>query len=161
MSQYTGFYTSNTELPPFVPVPLSVLTESHLSAEAKVIYALILSRTQLSASEKYKGKYTDLNHAVFVYYTQKQLMERSGLKRHSVQKALDELTCNHLLIKISQGKGKANRLYILVPDKDFRIEEEKDLFAPGLFDDPEPEDSIYGRTIKVTYDRPVSEIRPG
>ena len=162
MSQDTYFYTIDNELPPFAPVPLAILTESHLSAEAKVIYALILSRTQLSASEKNRGTYADANGFVFVYYTINHLAENAGFSKYAVKKALNELSKYKLLLRISQGKGKANKLYLLIPDKHFQIEEnKKDFFIPELSEKLTGEDSIYGKSIKVTYDKPVAEIRPG
>ena len=152
----TTFYFKNSRLPSFVPIPRSVM-KSDLSATAKLMYGLLLSRTQLSANGKNSDTYTDGNNAVFVFYTIAQLSKDLNKSATTVKAALNELAESRLIIRISQGRGKAKRIYLLLPIENWP--EAENTITEGL-DFPD-EDIAAFMDGKLTWDGQKMTAEPG
>ena len=108
MSQYMY---QNTKLPQYVPMP-KFLTELQLSNTERYIYTLLLSRAQYSQ----KNGMVDQQGRVYIFYPIHQLAEKSQKGTTTVKLALKHLIEIGILEKVSEGRGKANRLYLLFPD---------------------------------------------
>lgn len=130
------YYTKDTPLPPYIPVPRFLL-KTELSLNAKLLYGLLLSRTQLSAKADNIGKWSDESGAVFIIYPLTQMAAHLGRGLSTIKKTLNELEGAGLLERHRQGQGKANLLYVLVPGES-RFSAE---FLPsGLFSGPDPDE---------------------
>ena len=102
----------NTKLPQYLPMP-KFLTELPLSNTERYIYTLLLHRAQYS---QMNGMVDELGR-VYIFYPIHQIAEKSGKGITTVKNALKHLIEVGILEKISEGKGRANRLYILFPDE--------------------------------------------
>lgn len=84
-----------------------------LRCEAKLLYGLLLDRTALSG----KNGWLDQRNRVYVYYTIKSIMEDMGCKHEKAGKLLAELETHDLIMRIHQGLGKPDRIYVgKIPD---------------------------------------------
>ena len=82
------------------------------SVNAKLLYGLLLSRTQLSQ----KSGWTDESGSVYVVYTIRQMADDLNRSERTVKTALNELENAGLLLRVRQGWNRANRLFLQVPD---------------------------------------------
>lgn len=105
------FFESATALPAYVPLPIFLL-KSDLPPSAKLIYALLLSRTMLSR----RSGWTNEDGHVYIYYTLRELADDLGLSERSVTSMLRLLEEKGLLRRERQGCNRANRLFLLLPD---------------------------------------------
>ncbi|MGN1443857.1 MAG: replication initiator protein A [Acutalibacteraceae bacterium] len=80
-----------------------------LSAEAKLLYGLMLDRTQLSAA----NKWCDKNGEVFIFFTIAETSEALGCGHDKATRIQRELVKHKLLHRENQGKSKPARLYVL------------------------------------------------
>ena len=103
-----------------------------LSNNAKIMYALLYNRLDLSL----ESKWHDRNGQVFMYFTTAEFCEELGCSEKTVTKIKKELVTSGLLREERQGLTKPNRLYILGPKIVKR-------------EPPEPE-KIPSRTVKNT-----------
>lgn len=103
-----------TPLPPYLPLPRFLLPLS-LSVNAKLLYGLLLSRTQLSQ----KNGWVDGQGRVYVIYTVAHMAEDMRRSPRTIEKVLKELEKAGLLERVRQGWQMANWLYILLPEKCF------------------------------------------
>ena len=101
----------NTKLPPYLPFPKFLLEQS-LSNTAKILYSVLISRAQLSQ----KNGWTDELGRVYFIYPIHQMAVDLGKGDTTIKMALKELTEAKLLERVSEGRGKANRLYLLLFD---------------------------------------------
>lgn len=104
-------FKQDTALPPFYPLPQFLLARK-LTANAKILYALLLSRTQLSQRSGWVGE----DGSVYIIYTVRQMAQALGCSVRSVSSALRELEREGLLRRLRRGITKANLLYLLLPD---------------------------------------------
>ncbi len=102
----------NTKLPQYLPMP-KFLTELPLSNTERYIYTILLHRAQLSQA----NGMVDEQGRVYIFYPIHQLAEKSGKGITTVKSALKHLQEVGVLEKLSEGKGRANRLYLLFPDE--------------------------------------------
>ena len=84
-----------------------------LSAEAKLLYGLMLDRMQLSAI----NGWCDKNGEVFIFYTIAETSEKLGCGHDKATKLQRELEKHNLLRRKYQGKGKPAKLYVLTVPK--------------------------------------------
>lgn len=105
------YFESATALPAYVPLP-TFLLKSDLPPSAKLIYALLLSRTMLSQ----RSLWANEDGHIFVYYTLRELADDLGLSERSVTSMLRLLEEKGLLRRERQGCNRANRLFLLLPD---------------------------------------------
>ena len=82
-----------------------------LSNNAKIMYALLYNRLDLSL----ESKWHDRNGKVFMYFTTAEFCEELGCSEKTVTKIKKELVTSGLLKEERQGLTKPNRLYILGP----------------------------------------------
>ena len=102
----------NTKLPSYLPFPKFLLEQS-LSNTAKILYSVLISRAQLSQKN---GWVDDLGRVYFIYSIH-QMGVDLGKGDTTIKMALKELTEAKLLERVSEGRGKANRLYLLLFDE--------------------------------------------
>lgn len=79
---------------------------------AKMLYGLLLSRTQLSQ----KSGWVSEDGNVYVIYPIRQLTNDLNRSEKTVKNALNELKNAELLSRVRQGWNKANRIYLQFPD---------------------------------------------
>ena len=106
------FFHRDTALPPYLPLPRFLLT-SGLSVNAKLLYGLLLSRTQLSQKN---GWVTEEGY-VYVIYPIAELAEDLGRSGKTVTMALGELQQAGLILRVRQGRNRANRILLRLPDE--------------------------------------------
>ncbi len=106
------FYTKTTQLPYFVPVP-HFLLRLPLSPSAKLLYALLLNRTQLSQ----QNGWASLTGRVYVIYPIQELAQDLGISARTVQTLLSELEKADLLWRDRRGRNRSNHLYLKLPDQ--------------------------------------------
>lgn len=117
---FTGQETQQFQ---FIPVPMALLTDpkyAGLSSDAKLLYALLLSRMNLSR----KNQWIDEENRVFIYYSIEDIAADLHCGRNKAIKALQELDTEKgigLVEKNRRGQGKGSVLYVL----DFFEGEEK------------------------------------
>lgn len=80
----------------------------NLGDKAKLAYMLLFDRRTLSI----KNKWYDDDGQIYMYFTNKQLMEELSCSEPAIIKAKKELTKFGLLKEVRQGVNKPNRLYI-------------------------------------------------
>ena len=83
------------------------------SINAKLLYGLLLSRTQLSQ----RSGWADENGSVYVIYPIRQMADDLSRSERTVKNALNELENAGLLLRVRQGWNRANRLFLQVPDE--------------------------------------------
>lgn len=95
----------------FFKMPKMLFTEEYkdLSAEAKLLYGLMLDRMQLSAI----NGWCDKNGEVFIFYTIAETGEMLGFGHDKATRLQRELEEHNLLRRKYQGKGKPAKLYVL------------------------------------------------
>ena len=106
-----GYHLPGDPMPPHLTLPESLLT-ADLSATELKAYMLLLRRSFLSARSP---KWTDGDGRVFLYYPIRELAGTLGRSETSVKKALNRLEELELILRRSQGRGKANRIYVKFP----------------------------------------------
>ena len=95
------FMTIDTPLPPCMPFPRA-LTGFPVSSTAKVMYCRMLD-AMLSKGQE------DENGILFVCFS------RSSM---TVKRSLNELETAGLIMRVRQGIGEPNRIYVLIPGKE-------------------------------------------
>lgn len=83
-----------------------------LPAEAKLLYALVLSRVSLSAANGWR----DEAGRVFVYFTNAEICARLGCAHAKATRLLRELEGYGLLRRVRQGLGKPDRILLFPPE---------------------------------------------
>lgn len=83
------------------------------SVNAKLLYGLLLSRTQLFQ----RSGWADENGSVYVIYPIRQMADDMNRSERTVKNALNELENAGLLLRVRQGWNRANRLFLQVPDE--------------------------------------------
>ena len=99
----------------FFKMPKVLFTDEYkgLSAEAKLLYGLMLDRMQLSAI----NGWCDKNSEVFIFYTISETSEVLGCGHDKATRLQRELVKHNLLRRKYQGKGKPAKLYVLTVPK--------------------------------------------
>lgn len=110
-----GYCYKGMKLPSYVPLPRFLL-QMDLSMNAKMIYALLLGRSNISSSERNYEKWSDERGAVFVVYPIATLAEHIGRGLSTVKNSLQELEKAGLVERKRMGMGKPNHIYVLMPD---------------------------------------------
>lgn len=90
------------------PSPICEQQDKGLSAEAKLLYGLMLDRMQLSAI----NGWCDKNGEVFIFYTIAETSEMLGCGYDKATRLQRELEEHNLLRRKYQGKGKPAKLYV-------------------------------------------------
>lgn len=95
---------SFTQLPNFL---FEALSYQPLSNEAKILYAMILRRTDLSRKNGWEDEYG----RVFLYYPINEVVDLLYCGRQKAVNTLRELQYAELIDIKKQGCGKPNRIY--------------------------------------------------
>lgn len=99
---------------PFIRFPAALVKLpcfKSLSADAKLLYALIVDRFNLSIANKWR----DENGTPYVYFSIDSVMESVGCAKAKAVKLMDTLEDWGLIRRAKQGLGKPNRIYALDP----------------------------------------------
>ena len=109
---YDYFYGAEAEQFSFYRIPKVLFTEERfrsVSAEAKVLYGLLLDRMSLSA----KNGWLDQEGRVYIVYTVEDIMDALSCASQKAMKLLTELDekCG-LIERKRQGLGKPNLMYV-------------------------------------------------
>mgnify|MGYP003361854397 FL=1 len=111
------FYNREAERFNFLKVP-EILVDGEafrgLSAEAIILYSMLLKRTGMS----FKNNWIDKEGRVFIYFTVEEIMKRRNISKPTAIKTLDELDVKKgigLIERVRLGLGKPNVIYV----KDF------------------------------------------
>ena len=83
------------------------------SINAKLLYALLLGRTQLSQKSGWVSEDGD----VYVIYTIRQMANDLNRSERTVKAALAELENAGLITRIRQGWNRANHIFLQLPDE--------------------------------------------
>ena len=109
---YDYFYGAESEQFSFYRIPKVLFTEERfkaISAEAKVLYGLLLDRMSLSA----KNGWQDKENRVYIIFTIEDIMAAMGCADQKAGKLLYELESKCGLIERKrQGLGKPNLIYV-------------------------------------------------
>ncbi|WMJ22932.1 DUF6017 domain-containing protein [Paludicola sp. MB14-C6] len=95
----------------FFRVPKELFTNkkyNHITAEAKLLYGLLLDRMGLSVKNGWK----DENGLVYIYYTIENIMESIGCGHEKACKLLVELSKADLIERRKQGQGRPTVIYV-------------------------------------------------
>ena len=96
----------------FLIVPKLLMKDmrfSHVSAEAKLMYGLLLDRNALSQ----KNGWLDEQNRVYIIYTIEEMRRDLGCATEKISKVLKELETIGLLYRKRNGRGKPNYLYVM------------------------------------------------
>ena len=115
------FMTADTTLPPCMPLPRAML-RLPISSTAKVMYARMLDIVFLSGIE-------DVNGILFIHFPIVELaaaLARSTMtlaaalarSTMTVKRSLNELEDARLILRVRQGFGEPNKIYVLIPKKE-------------------------------------------
>ena len=99
---------------PFIRFPAALVKLpcfKSLSADAKLLYALIVDRFNLSIANKWR----DENGTPYVYFSIDSVMESIGCAKAKAVKLMDTLEDWGLIRRAKQGLGKPNPIYVLDP----------------------------------------------
>lgn len=137
-AMYDYFYGAEAEQFSFYRIPKVLFTEERfrsVSAEAKVLYGLLLDRMSLSC----KNGWLDKEGRVYIIFTIEEVMTALGCADQKAGKLLHELESKCRLIERKrQGLGKPNLIYV----KNFV---EKDVDNPAGNTLPSPESRFQNR----------------
>ena len=104
------FMTIDTPLPPCMPFPRA-LTGFPVSSTAKVMYCRMLD-AMLSKGQE------DENGILFVCFPVTAIATVLSRNSMTVKRSLNELETAGLIMRVRQGVGEPNRIYVLIPGKE-------------------------------------------
>ena len=102
---------SDTKLLPYLPYPRFLL-EVNLTQTAKVLYAVLLNRTNLSRA----NGWTDEAGNIFIVFPLTKIADMVGKGPSTIKNALNELETAGLIERRRCGNGMPNRIYVKQPD---------------------------------------------
>ena len=117
-----GFHLPYDRLPRFLPCPETLLTMDMSITECRV-YMLLLRRSFFSARSE---RWVDADGRVFLYYPIRDLALALRRSATSVKKALNALEEKDLILRLRQGAGKPNRIYVKFPMEEDPYDPETD-----------------------------------
>ena len=104
------FMTIDTPLPPCMPFPRA-LTGFPVSSTAKVMYCRMLD-AMLSKGQE------DENGILFVCFPVTAIAAVLSRSSMTVKRSLNELETAGLIMRVRQGIGEPNRIYVLIPGQE-------------------------------------------
>ena len=104
------FMTADTVLPPCMPLPAAML-RLPISSTAKVMYCRMLDAMQSKGQE-------DENGILFVCFPVTAIAAVLSRSSMTVKRSLNELETAGLIMRVRQGIGEPNRIYVLIPGKE-------------------------------------------
>ena len=104
------FMTADTVLPSCMPLPTAML-RLPISSTAKVMYCRMLD-AMLSKGQE------DENGILFVCFPVTAIAAVLSRSPMTVKRSLNELETAGLIMRVRQGVGEPNRIYVLIPGKE-------------------------------------------
>ena len=101
------FMTADTLLPPSMPLPKAII-RLPVSSTAKIMYARMLDAVMTNGME-------DVNGILFIRFPIMELSEVLSKSHMAVKRSLKELEEAGLIMRVRQGIGKPNKIYVLIP----------------------------------------------
>ena len=111
VSTIADYMTTDTKLLPYLPYPRFLLG-ADLTQTAKVLYAVLLDRSNLSRA----NGWTDEDENIFVVFPLNKLADMVDKGPSTVKNALNELEAAGLIERRRCGNGMPNRIYVKQPD---------------------------------------------
>lgn len=101
------YITADTILPPCMPLPTSVL-RIPVRDIAKAMYACMLDAVLTDGTQ-------DANGILFIRFPIAELSAVFSCSAMTVKRSLKELEEAGLILRVRQGIGKTNKIYVLIP----------------------------------------------
>ena len=101
------FMTIDTPLPPSMPLPRAML-RLPISSTAKIMYARMLDDVLANGIE-------DINRILFICFPIVELSAALSRSTMTVKRSLNELEAAGLIVRVRQGFGEPNKIYVLIP----------------------------------------------
>lgn len=111
-TENVDFYGIESERNNFIAIPKLLIKDqrfSYVSAEAKLMYGLLLDRNSRSQEN---GRLDEKNR-VYIIYTIEEMRKDLGCATEKISKVLKELETNGLIYQKRNGRGKANHIYVM------------------------------------------------
>ena len=127
--QFEYYYGVEADSFNYIPVPKILMTDpqfKRLSAEAVLLYSIMLNRMSLSR----KNEWFDDENRVYIIFTLEEIIETIGRAHTKCVNILKELECVGLIERKKRGLGKPDIIYV----KDF-IHEKKEPANPDKITD--------------------------
>ena len=98
------FMTADTALPPCMPLPRAML-RLPISSTAKIMYARMLDDVLANGIE-------DMNGILFICFPIVELSAALSRSTMTVKRSLNELEAAGLIVRVRQGFGEPNKIYV-------------------------------------------------
>ena len=126
MPNFEKYNLSQVKTERFYQLPKYLFEDEYfkkMSAEAKIMYALLKDRFELSI----QNEWVDKNNNIYFIFSNKHLCEYLGYAEQKIIKLKKELVNFNLLTQERVGLNKPNRLYLLKPNYDIKASRTKEL----------------------------------
>ena len=126
MPNFEKYNLSQVKTERFYQLPKYLFEDAYfkkMSAEAKIMYALLKDRFELSI----QNEWIDKNNNIYFIFSNKHLCEYLGYAEQKIIKLKKELISFNLLTQERVGLNKPNRLYLLKPNYDIKASHSKEL----------------------------------
>ena len=117
MPNFEKYNLSQVKTERFYQLPKYLFEDAYfkkMSAEAKIMYALLKDRFELSRL----NNWVDSENNIYLLYTNKQLCSILNYAEPKIIKLKKELEKYNLIINERQGLNKPNKIYLLEPTYD-------------------------------------------
>ena len=126
MPNFEKYNLSQVKTERFYQLPKYLFEDKYfkkMSAEAKIMYALLKDRFELSL----QNEWVDKNNNIYFIFSNKHLCEYLGYAEQKIIKLKKELIKFNLLTQERVGLNKPNRLYLLKPNYNIKASHTKEL----------------------------------
>ena len=126
MPNFEKYNLSQVKTERFYQLPKYLFEDAYfkkMSAEAKIMYALLKDRFELSI----QNEWVDKNNNIYFIFSNKHLCEYLGYAEQKIIKLKKELISFNLLTQERVGLNKPNRLYLLKPNYNIKASHTKEL----------------------------------
>lgn len=126
MPNFEKYNLSQVKTERFYQLPKYLFEDAYfkkMSAEAKIMYALLKDRFELSI----QNEWVDKNNNIYFIFSNKHLCEYLGYAEQKIIKLKKELISFNLLTQERVGLNKPNRLYLLKPNYGIKSSHSKEL----------------------------------
>ena len=126
MPNFEKYNLSQVKTERFYQLPKYLFEDEYfkkMSAEAKIMYALLKDRFELSI----QNEWVDKNNNIYFIFSNKHLCEYLGYAEQKIIKLKKELISFNLLTQERVGLNKPNRLYLLKPNYGIKSSHSKEL----------------------------------
>ncbi|RGC30119.1 replication initiator protein A [Enterocloster aldenensis] len=113
----TEYITGNTCFPPYMVFP-KFLLDINVNETAKLLYVILLDRARLSMQNE---GWADEYNRIYIIYTIKNMAATLRKSEITIKTALNALTEEGLIMRMRQGSGNPNWIYVKIPKQKERI----------------------------------------